>query len=516
MAFQLAGYAQANAPKPKLGIDEAYKGIRNRLRKYSATSIVEVALKILWAPHENLVDEVRHAPWLTLLIVKWALQDNGVQLRVGPPISIQEFDRLRQDLWDLPDLVRDGNRPTNVFLMMRSLMHVQVEFQRNEGWGFLRWPALYARLPKGHKSRQQFRDALGVEPNVFLDLVYGLYAAVLIGEMPFNGDWLSPFRRTYGADVDRVYDIFVRDLISLRCELQKDQAQRIRGRHELQEFPYLKRFPLLRQRDGRLHCWHRLVFARGVEEAVHLKLSEEFGEHYSLSFSRVFEQYVTELAAETGKPHLTEAEYKANIGGDAPSVEVIFDGDDCNVFVEAKMSLFADDVLLQDNQNAAYTKTKRVREGIGQGWRVGRLLRETAQFGNRFHKAQDFLLVVTSRELILGSGEMLQRLYEPDKFDYPDAEAAARMPLTNVFVLSIEDYECLVGCMRAGEVDISVLLKKSSEANKDGATARLFFSDFLKEYTNKWTQPTLVTKARNEAEERMLEVFENMGEQPNA
>lgn len=494
----------ANAPKPKLGIEEAYKTIRNRLRKYSAVSIVDLALHIMWNPPADPLEELRGAPWLTLLIVKWALQDSGVSLRVGPPIPVREMDRIRQDLWDL-----QGKPETeNVFLMLRSLMHVQIEFQRRETWGFLRWPALYARLPQGHKSRQQFRTALGMEPNTFLDLAYSLYAAVLNRGIPFNNDWLSPWRATYGGDVDRIYEIFTRDLPSLRAELQKESAQRIRGKHELYEFPYFKRFPLLRLRDGRIHCWHRLVFARGIEEIAHIRLSEQFDKDYTESFSRVFETYVTELTADTGEPHMTEAAYKAIVGGTAPSVEVILEGDDCNVFVEAKMSLFADDVLLQDNQTAIFNKTKRVRDAIAQGWRVGKLIREHGALGSQFLKAQDFLLVVTSRELIIGGGEMLQRLYAPGALGYPDEYAATRLPLINVFVLGIEDFENLMGCVKSGEVDLSALLKEAAVANQRGDTSRMFFSDFLSKYTEKWTQPTVLAHARRDAEARMFESLE--------
>lgn len=490
--------AGSRAAKP--GIEGAYKAIRNRLRKYSAASIVDLVLRMMWNPPKDPIEELRNAPWLTLLVAKWALQDRGVSIRVGPQIPIEEMDRIRQELWDL-----QGRPDTeNVFLMLRSLLHVQVEFQRRETWGFLRWPALYARLPHGHKCRQQFRLALGMEPNTFLDLAYSLYAAVINKRVPFDGNWLSPWRARYGDDVDRVYDILARDLPSLRDELQKEPAQRIRGKHELYEFPYFKRFPLLRLRDGSFHCWHPLVFARGIEEIVHLRLSEQFGQDYTLSFSRVFENYVTELAADTAMRHITEAAYKAEVGGTAPSVEVILQGDDCNILVEAKMSLFADDVILQDNQTAIFNKTKRVRDGIGQGWRVGKLIREHAPFGSQFQKAQDFLLVVTSRQLNIGGGEMLQRLYAPGAFNYPDEDAAKRLPLTNVFVLSVEEFENVMGCVRAGEVDLSALLKEASIANQRGDTARMFFEDFLSKHTKQWTQPKVLEQARRDAEARML------------
>ena len=352
---------------------------------------------------------------------------------------------------------------------------------------------------------------MGVEPTAFLDLAFALYAQVISGKMPYKGDVLAPYRPTYGADVERVLELFTRDLVSLRAELRKEAAQKLRGVNELHEFPYLKRFPLLTQRDGTTHCWHRLVFARGIEEAVHIRLSEQFGAKYSRSFSKIFEQYVTALAADTGVSQMPESEYKDLVAHDASAVEAILDGDDCNIFVEAKMSLFADDVLIQDSQGDIYNKTERVRDAIEQGWKVGKLIRQTPRLGTRFHKSQDFLLVVTSRELLLGSGSFLQQLYAPGSFDYPDGETASRLPLTNVFVLSIEDYEHLIGCMKAGEVNLSSLLKECAEANKSGATARLVFSHFLEQRTKKWTMPTLLQRAQEDLYARAFKLLDPDG-----
>ncbi|KDR41178.1 GapS1 family protein [Caballeronia glathei] len=492
----------AQIPMPKVGIEEAYRAIRNRLRRYSATSIIDAALHILWNPPVGRLDEVRSAPWLTLLIVKWALQDDGVHLRIGPPIPMEEMDRIRQALWDMPEKVRDDPVP-NIFLMLRTLMHAQIEFQRPESRGFMRWAALYARIPENRNERRQFRDAFGMEPDVFLVLSFALYAAVLAGDMPVTRGWMQPLRQTYGASVDRIYEIFSRDIISLREELRKDAARKVRRKAELHEFPYVKRFPLVQLQDGMIHCWHRLVFARGVEEIVHLRLSELFGEQYTQSFSRVFEDYVTELARESGLPMMTEAEYKAIVGGHMAAVEVMFDGDDCNILIEAKMSLFADDVLLQDSPLVAHRKTKRVRDAIAQGWKVGKLIRENASLGERFRKPRDFLLVVTSRELYIGGGEMLQRLFPAGEFGYPDEEAARCLPLSNVFVMGIEEFERLMGCVKAGEVKLPELLREAALANQDGRTSRMFFSDFLKKYVKAWTLPTVLQEVQQDVEDQI-------------
>ena len=497
--------AASVAPLSKRGIEEVHKSILNRLRKYSATSIADLALQILWNPPTGEAEELRSAPWLTLLLVKWALQDSQVNLRVGPMIPSAVFDRLRQELWDLQG-PSHGERP-NVWAMLRYLVHVQVEFQRSESWGFLRWPALYARLDPGSTNRRQFREGMGLEPEAFLDLAYGLYAAVLNRQMPLEQDHLSPFRPAYGADVDRMYELFVRDLPGLRQDLRSGEAQRIRGKQELFEFPYLRRFPFLRMRDGRLHCWHPLVFARGLEDAVHLRLSSLCAVYVN-EFSRVYERYVTELASGCGLIVLDEAAYKDQVGGHAPAVEAILEGEDCNILVEAKMSLFADDVLLQDNETVIYQKTKRVRNAIKQGWRVGELIRDPASgFGARFQKGQDFLIVVTSRELNLGTGERMRLLYPPGDFDYPDAGAEQRLPLSNVFILSIEDFERTMGCVAAGELDLSAVLKDAVVANQRADTARMFFSDFIGKYTKRWAMPAVMQDARRSAERRIAAAF---------
>lgn len=144
LTYQSAG----SILKPKMGVEEIYKPIRNRLRRYSATSPVELSLDLLWAKHGDCLQGLQRMPWLTLLVVKRALQDAAVNLRVGGRISGEELDAIRQQLWDIPSKDGECARDGNVFLMVRSISNVQIDFQRTGSWAFLRWPSLYARLPE--------------------------------------------------------------------------------------------------------------------------------------------------------------------------------------------------------------------------------------------------------------------------------------------------------------------------------------------------------------------------------
>lgn len=504
---QLIGRLQTPTPDNQ----PAFKAILREMRRYSGASIIEAALQILWSKYATRIDELQMAPWHILLLVKWALKDPHVALRTGPQISVEAFDRLRQQLLDLVGIEHQRRRPENLFLMMRAHLQ-QIEFQRPAGWGFLRWPALIARQPTSHPSHRQVIEELGLPVAHLIDLSYGLFAAVLSRELPLAPGWFEPMRLACGGSVDAFWALVARDLPSLREELRREQPRRLPLRQELYEFPYLKRFPMVRLRDGRIHCWHPMVLARGLEDLVHLRLSELQTE-YTQPFSKLFEKYVVELSKVMDASALSDDEYLALIGNGASNVEAAIACGDCNVFVEAKMSLFADDVVLTDSEVQVYQKTKRLRDGIKQAWSVGQTIRgDNSPLPTYAAAAQDFLLLVTSRELFVGDGEMLQRLYRPGDFDYPDAAAKTNLPLRNVFIMSIESFERLSCAVAAGTVSLPALLKEAATKGQDSATSSILFDGYLQPYVKGWGLPDLLLNARKQSESRLAVAF---GESPD-
>lgn len=75
--------------------------------------------------------------------------------------------------------------------------------------------------------------------------------------------------------------------------------------------------------------------------------------------------------------------------------------------------------------------------------------------------------------------------------------------MSNVFILSIEDFERTIGCVAAGEINLSAVLKDAVVANQRGDTARMFFSDFIGKYTKNWSIPAMIQDARQSAERRI-------------
>lgn len=215
-----------------------------------------------------------------------------------------------------------------------------------------------------------------------------------------------------------------------------------------------------------------------------------------------------ELTQAMSPEMIDEDAYRQILGGDARVVEAAIPCGGCNVFIEAKMSLFADDVLLTDNETQAYQKTKRLRDGIKQAWDVGRALRANpAPIPSFAGAAHDFLLLVTSRELFVGGGELLLRLYKAGEFDYPDMASKHNLPLSNVFVLSIESFERLSCAVAAGEVALPALMREAATKNRDPATSAILFDAFVDKYVSRMRLPDLIESARRASEARLATAF---------
>lgn len=518
----------SGAPPPK-GLqvqtwEEGARRIRRRLSRYSVSSIVEASLSILDHWRGKGFEELQSAPWLTLLIVKIALEDNNIDIENGEICPIDVLDELRNMVWGIPKFDDPEEKPA-AFLMIRSLLHTQLLLQQPESRAFLRWPALIAELPQEHETHKQFQATFGMTPYTWSGLAYATLAAALQGKTYIAPGWFDPLRAAYGAAVDIFLDSVSRDIPALRQELRNELHQRLyvfkdgvkqmrkngvaRPRSEVHEFPWLSRYPLLKHRSGNFAIWHRLVLARGIEQSIHLRLSD-LGQAYTDAFSKVFEAHVLGLAHWSGLPVIDEAAYQVAGNKSLKSVDAIIPLGKANILIESKMSLFQDQVVLSDKAREVFMKLKRVREAILQGWEVGEMLRNgTVALAECAHAPEDFLLVVTSRQLNLGSGEHLKQMFGDDvvnrlnpeaRVDAPTAAQFARLPPKNIFILDIVEFEHLAGAVQAGDVDLLELLSTAAATCRDPAQSTLHFDQLLQPHCKKWHASPLMAKARERVE----------------
>ncbi len=504
-----------------LTYDEAAKSVRNRLRSYSAVSVVRLALDLSNASRDKEpLDQLQQLPWITFLIVKLVLEDKMTVLYDGKSCPREVFDFCRQTLWNAEKVPAANDDRGSVYLMFRSLIQAQLPFQKKPTFDFLRWPALIARLDQTHPVREQFVIRLGMEPDVFICVCYAVYVPVISGSCIIKRDYFKPLLSAFDPAVERFLSEFARDLYQLRSELRKQLSARIaanievRPKQESYEFPWLSNYPLLRDGAENFVIWHPLIFARGMELAVHKRLSENRS-GYADSFSKVFERYVLELLNDAGLNYLSEHAYKEVVGNDKNAVEAIFTNDGVNVFIESKMTAYSEALTLSDLRPVVWTELKRVYEAMIQGWRVSARLRGGGLPNwECTDSKENFLVVVTSQQTSCATGVHMERMFRPGTLDPsqarkngPTTEQLELLPLTNIVIVSIEEFEHLMGCVQNKEIDLVSFLREVSAAHSDPKTSVMFVDQMLGVKTKHWQQPKLLENASHQAMQMLEKVL---------
>jgi hypothetical protein len=483
---------------------DAYKEWRNRTRIFNRDSIIQAAMHRLAQPTANQLDDLKRAPWLTMLVVKWVCQDKMMKSRVGENISTERFNDLCQRLWRMPDQLDLGSEENRPFrLVIRQLLNSQIGFQRPLSPGFVREAALLAKQPKNSALRTSFEAKTGVEINDFIDLSLALYSPILNGYRRILLSWFDPMRSTYS---DRSIENFLTCISRTTTELvdlcrQLPHANR-KVASELYEFPVLSRYPFLRK-DSDIECWHPAIFYRGMEGLVHSILSEE-GENYILPFSKLFEKHVIAEARTIPGELLDENAIRKIV---SPGVQVpdgLLAFQDANMFIESKAGIFDESVMVAGHSEIFAHKTKALKKAVDQARSAClSLQREKRAPSSVLNADRHYLLIVTNRELGAGRGTALAGMYPPDTLDHRDKEGEKLLPLDHIYVLSIDDFERLAAGARNKEFELPEILEACVLDDSNPDSARQFFEQHLNKHRIPNHQSSLVKCAIDESSERL-------------
>lgn len=494
--------------------ERLFRRVRNLLRQYSVRELVEAALPFIWKEQSSRdeLQRLRAFSWHVLLLVKWALQDEKTPLDRGDKKNAAVPERLvnmlRQSLFTHAGVFSKG--APNVIAMIRSYMGVQIEYQRQRSYSFVRWPALIAEWPENSVLRRQFRDTLGMEPAAFIDLALALKTALLASPRGIPNTYFSDLKGSNAGDVESMKRLFVRSLAELREELLRASVRP--SKTELLEFPYFVRHPIL-ELNGRWLFWDAVVAAKAFERAVHIRMSD-LTQEYAKTFSVAFERYVVRLVREAGLQPIGDTDFKKLVGP-SKNAEAIVPLGEANLIVEAKMGLFGDSMLLKDDPMFLYQKLLPLRKGMKQGHEVSGRLRTTSSVSGPVAEAkEDFLFIVTSRDLLVSGGPMLKKLIEPQvDLDYFDPASA--LPLKNTFIMDIQGFETFCMAVKEGRFDPVTKLRAAAEKNEYVGQGSMFFEQWLTADEQPSGLPAVIQEALDSAYTRIAGGFKSLAATAN-
>lgn len=464
----------------KVSFNDAYKQWRNRARKYDPESIVHDALRLLCEPSVDQVTEIKKAPWLTMLAVKWVCQDRYLDRKHAHAITRQQLNVLRQQLWELPDKLDRSDRQTMPLrLFVRQLLRAQLGFQRGVTRSFVREAVLLAEQDEDHALRKLFREKSGLDVLDFIDFSLATFSAVLDGSRTILDGYFVPLQKCYSSDAITSYQSAIArtfpELVSF-CRSLPDANRKVAS--ECFEFPVLTRYPFFRF-DNRMVCWHPAVLYRGLEGFVHSVLSEA-GQDYMERFSRLFEAHVVSQANEVPTRFIGEEELRSYIAADSQVPDGLLSFPGCNVFIESKAGLFDESVMTVANSELFAHKTRAVKRAVGQAWATSVSLREEGRAPPDVLNAEtDYLLVVTNKELGTSRGTSFASMYPDGTLEYPSAEAERFLPLGRIYVLSVEDFERLTSAAAKNDLEIPAFLAACVKDDSEPTTSLMLFEQHL-------------------------------------
>jgi hypothetical protein len=462
-----------------------YKAIRNRFRRYTPISLLNGCIAYLYRPTKDEIEELRKQPWLVFLLLKWVFLDEESGLPGKRQASQNDVQRTLQMVLDLGGKARLPSQYEHYTLFFRNLAYQQFGYQRGINVSnFSRQWKLFCELDLGHEFRTRFHERTGLEPERFIALAIMLYTrfASQHTSPEVSSNWFEPVFAEYSRDeVVRFLKALSVPVPDIKTKLSIDDRGR-RSYEYYEQTPFL-RCPLIEIAEDKYLCTYPNVLYRALEHFIYDVLREWNASRFMQRFGGVFERYVERLLDYAGVRYVNENVLKAALGP-GRLVDFLMTEGDANIFVDAKavemayLGKVAHRIdLLRDKSDTS------ILSAIGQAFDVIDRIRR-GKIDDRVveYRSNNYLVVVTYKEMYLGNGSTFYDVVAKDKIEEFRMMYGADqlIPPENMFFVTIEEWELLLEAVRAGKATVAGLFEEAKRSDKSPETRKFDFLLHLK------------------------------------
>lgn len=386
---------------------------------------------------------------------------------------------------------------------VRQLLRAQIELQRLETKSLIREEVILGRLSENHKLRKLMRLALGIDAHDLIDLKLAVFSGMKSGSGRMSPDFLKPLLPHYGrATVQRFLSNIALDHQRLRayCLALPGRTERKKF-SEYFELPVLTDYPVLFH-SGILYWWHRMVFARGLEGLLHRRLGSH-SEEYIDVYGDVFEDYSLSMLPSIQLDFHTERELQARFGDQVKLPDAVVHHPKANIIVECKSLLNKEDRMTAGSSRVFFHKMKSVIKAIEQAHSLSHEIRKERRDNSSWAKSgPDFLLVVCNIDLLVGNVFKFEEVFSRKKTAFEQKYPLSNLPLNNIYVISIDEFERLISAVEYGEIDLFHFLEQAAFQDSDHKTAKYTFDQHLSSL-NAGRVSNVVSQALNDSQKRI-------------
>ncbi|MCP5128933.1 MAG: hypothetical protein H6985_05030 [Pseudomonadales bacterium] len=386
-----------------------FRRVRDRYKRYNSHALVASIVDYLYHNFElRSVEQLRKAPWVQLLLVKWILIDSTYNNTKKRPTQDQALEVMNRT-WKLSSKVRLPNEYPDSTLFLRSMAFQQFIYQMPESLTHLaREKILFQDLPIDHPLQTRFLESTGLSIRHFMELSFVIIAR-------YHNPPGARIQRGYFANIEQHFPpeaidsymaLISADMVTLRAHLKESSPPARRPTEYAEQSP-LHRFPFLKVKNDYL-CWYPTILFRCLESFVYDYLREGDPQDFMDKFGPIFEKYVGDSIANANANYSTESDLKAMLSP-GKLVDFAIREDSAIIFIDAKGVGLAERVKGAHDPKLIRDRTKgTVLKAIEQALAVHqRLVQENPLKFAEHLNSESFAIVVTYKEHFLSSGERI-------------------------------------------------------------------------------------------------------------
>jgi hypothetical protein len=446
---------------------DLYKQMRNRIRTLEPQRLISMSINALHkVTAEGASAMARFQPWNVLLLIKWVAQEADATAHRRREPTNQDFNYLLNQLNELENTVPMATDYGHFIFFLRKLSFQQFGLQHGaDGAAVARQLSLFQALPANHRLQDEFRKISGISIEdfcVFSTVLVFLVMQNSAGRFVVPRDLLNLETESETGSVDRFLRFLSKSLPELHDWLGSEdfKSQSIPDQRILPS-PLLDA-PLLLVAPDKFCLYYQPLLVRCLEQGIYRNLRRADSWAFGNDFGPLFEKYAQKCLDSANVEYLDEKALQKRLTGTGECVDFLVVEDNCNVLIDAKAVEMSPLGRVSHDADQLSKAVSATVKAMGQGIATHLRIRKLPQGSDpAFGQDESFLVIVTYDDLYLGSPHYYAELFADTiqqrlekKYDSP-----LPIPFTNMFLLTISDFEVLLELVREGKTTFTAALR---------------------------------------------------------
>jgi hypothetical protein len=483
-----------------LSYERKSKKIKSLLRKHDPIDLLESLVRYMNAPEDNDIDRIRRHPWLVMLLIKWSFMENGRSQLIVEHLTNIKLQKILQLTHDLASFVRMPGDGTHVHNFMRNMAYQQFIYQHDFSiTHFASINMMFSALETNHRLRVKFKENTGVDCVLFHQCCLAIYALVT-NKNTININSFSPlFNRIEKTDLELVLSSISIDLHKIKSRVTQDNKSKGNYAEYYEQTSFLN-YPFIKHGEN-YTCVNVYVFIRCIENYIYNNLKSDSSGWFMDNFGKVFENHLIKGLTYSNENFITETALKQKLPKGANLVDYLITGSDYNIFIDAKAVELPYLGKVSDNPNVILGKVENsALKAIKQAYEVNNNLLACSNDSLPKFKDNNYLLVVTYKELYLSNGSVFYESVASDKIDVLKSNIAkeAIIPMENIYFITLESFELLCSILKQHNLNVAQIIEHAKQNDKEAQSKKFEFNQHLYSLNIKVQRPDYLDPSINE------------------